>query len=94
MTITLEGMTQEKWNAMTTAEKRAARSDAGLTPQLIGLEGYRVEVVTDYDETRRFIVGKSTGWIPCHLEIARSNSSGGGPAEKHYKSVRTLYRSR
>lgn len=61
-----------------------------LTPQLIGLEGKRVEVVTTYDETRRFIVGKSTGWCPIHLEIANRSSHGGGAAEHEYKSVRQV----
>jgi hypothetical protein len=70
------------------------RSAVGLSPQLIGLEGWRVEVVTTYGETRRFIVGKSTGWMPIHLEIARRDSSGGGGAERQYKSVRALYKSR
>jgi len=66
------------------------RSSANLSPQLIGKEGRRVEVVTTYGETRRFIVGKSTGWIPCHLEITRRDSSGGGAADKEYKSVRLV----
>lgn len=48
-----------------------------LEPQLIGLEGHRVEVIDAYDERRRFIVGKSTGWMPCHLEISRIDSMGG-----------------
>jgi len=48
-----------------------------LTPQLIGLEGKRVEVVDCYGNKRRFQVGKSTGPIPIHLEILRCNSSGG-----------------
>lgn len=58
-----------------------------LTPQLIGLEGRQVEVITTYGETRRFWVGRSTGWCPCHLEIARSNSHDGPAAEAEYKSV-------
>jgi hypothetical protein len=66
------------------------RCDAELSPQLIGLEGKRVEVVTTYDETRRFIVGKSTGQIPIHLEVKRRDSSGGGAAESKYKSVRVV----
>lgn len=65
-----------------------------LTPQLIGLEGYRVEVITDYDEKRRFIVGRSTGWRPIHLEISRRTALGGPAAEKHYKSVTVLYKTR
>lgn len=61
-----------------------------LSKQLIGLEGRRVEVVTTYGETRRFIVGKSTGFIPVHLEIKTKISIGGMPAEKIYKSVRVI----
>jgi hypothetical protein len=53
------------------------RCNADLTPQLTGLEGSRVEVVDRYGETRRFYVGKSTGWFPVHLEIKRRDSSGG-----------------
>ena len=90
----ITGMTQEKWNAMTFAERIAARSDAELSPQLIGLEGWRVEVVTESGETRRFIVGRSTGWIPCHIEISRRNALGGVAADKSYKSVRRLYKAR
>lgn len=62
-----------------------------LTPQLIGLENKRVEVVDCYGETRRFYVGKSTGFIPCHLEISRRNSHG-GPAVMGapFKAVRVV----
>ena len=67
------------------------RSKAELTPQLIGLEGKQVEVVDCYGDKRRFWVGKSTGWIPCHLEISSSRSSG-GPAVMGapYQSVRVV----
>ncbi len=62
-----------------------------LTEQLIGLEGKRVEVVDCDGNTRRFIVGKSTGWIPCHLEIAKRNSSGGMAVYgAPFKSVRVV----
>jgi hypothetical protein len=90
----LVGMTSEKWKSLTERERRAIRSDNGLTKQLIGLEGYRVEVVTDYGETRRFIVGRSTGWIPCHIEVKRRSSFGGMSADSHYKSVKVLYKVR
>lgn len=40
-----------------------------------------------YGEKRRFIVARSSGWMPAHLEIARANSSGGMSAEQEYKSV-------
>ncbi len=58
-------------------QRSGKRCPAELTPQLIGLEGKRVEVVDRYGERRRFQVGKSTGWMPCHLEIARRDSKGG-----------------
>ncbi len=58
--------------------ERNIRCNFHLTPQLIGLEGKRVEVVDKYGETRRFIVGKSTGWMPAHLEIKTIRSDGGG----------------
>jgi len=87
-------MDAQTWNSMTEADKDKARSAEGLTPQLVGLEGYRVEVVTTYGETRRFIVGKSTGWVPRHLEVARRDSMGGTGAEREYASVRKLYYAR
>lgn len=77
-------------NAAEFAETNKIRCEAELTSQLVGLEGKRVEVETAYGETRRFWVGKSTGWTPCHLEIAKSNSHGGPAAEKEYKSVRIV----
>lgn len=67
-----------------------ARDLSGLSPQLTGLERARVEVVTDDDTTRRFYVGRSTGWRPCHVEVALRTSTGGPGAEKHYKSVRVI----
>ncbi len=53
------------------------RCPAELTKQLIGLEGARVEVIDKDGTKRRFYVGKSTGWMPIHLEIARCDSTGG-----------------
>ena len=58
-------------------QRNKLRCPVELTPQLTGLEGKRVEVIDRHGERRRFIVGKSTGWLPCHLEISRRNSSGG-----------------
>ncbi len=63
-----------------------------LTPQLIDLEGWRVEVVTHYGECRRFYVGRSCGRRPVHLEVHNRRSLGGSPAEKSYRSVTRLYR--
>lgn len=48
-----------------------------LVPQLRGLEGKRIELTYPTGDKTRFNVGKSTGWIPCHLEIKTSRSSGG-----------------
>lgn len=52
------------------------RSKSELTPELIGCEGKRVEV-KHAGGVVRFWVGKSTGFIPCHLAIARRNCYGG-----------------
>ena len=61
-----------------------------LTPQLIGLEGQRVEVTDSDGQTRRFRVGKSTGWMPCHLEIYRRNNGGPAVMGAPFQSVRVL----
>ena len=88
--MTLEAMTQQKWDALSYAEREKLRDTSDLSSQLKGLEGLRVEVLTTYGEVRRFKVGKSTGWRPVHLELANSRSSGGPAAEKEYKSVRVI----
>jgi hypothetical protein len=56
------------------------RCPCELTPALIGLEKMRVEVTTPDGEKTRFYVGKSTGFIPCHLEIKTRRSTGGAAA--------------
>jgi hypothetical protein len=72
-------------------QRNKLRCPAELTPQLTGLEGKRVEVVDHRGERRRFIVGKSTGWLPIHLEIARRDSSGGPPITgAPFQSVRIV----
>lgn len=91
----LEGMTPAKWDSMSPKEKDAIRDNSGLTDQLCGLEGWRVEVLdVSGDTPRRFYVGKSTGWRPCHLEIARRTSSGGAPARNSYFAIRRLEKRR
>lgn len=92
--MSLKDMTQAKWDAMTPAQRSEVRSDAGLTKQLIGLEGWRVEVVTTYGEKRRFIVGRSTGWVPCHIEIKTKVSTGGMGADSEYASVTKIRKER
>lgn len=54
------------------------RSNSELIPEFIGHEGERVEVITKGGEKLRYYIGKSTGFIPIHLMIMKSNSSGGG----------------
>lgn len=79
-----------RWAVMIEHERTIVRDLSGLTPQLVGLEGKRVEVETTYNEVRRFWVGRSTGWKPCHLEVKLRTSSGGTSAERAYKSVRVV----
>lgn len=83
-------MTDEVWRRLTEVERCKLRDLSGLTTQLIPYHGARVEVVTTYGETRRFWVGMSTGWRPCHLEIHNTRSTGGMSAEKEYASVRLV----
>lgn len=58
------------------------RSQSELTPELIGLEGKRVCMSWRYDEDddkireSKFRVGKSTGFIPCHLFIDGDDDCG------------------
>jgi hypothetical protein len=73
------------------AKKTGQKSTHELVPQLVGLEGKRVEVVDAYGEKRRFYVGKSTGWVPVHLEIPLRNSTGGIQAMgAPFKSVKVI----
>jgi hypothetical protein len=87
---TLDNMTQAAWNQLSPAAKDRARDLSGLTPQLIGLEGARVEVVDTYGARRRFWVRRSTGWRPCHIEAATTRSLGGLPADNAYRSARVI----
>jgi hypothetical protein len=79
---------------MTTAQKESARDLSDLSPQLLPYRGWRVEVVRTDGSKARFIVGQSTGWRPCTLEISRRSALGGNPADRTYASVRPLYRVR
>lgn len=60
------------------AHDNATQCGAELIPEFIGLERRRVEVTLPNGEKSRFYIGKSTGWLPCHLEIKTSRSFGGG----------------
>ncbi len=89
----LSSMTQARWDRLNEPERDAMRDLTGLTEGLIGLEGWRVEVVRDSHsgEVARFIVGRSTGWRPCHIELPRRDSSGGMSADHAYRRVTRLY---
>lgn len=58
------------------AARTGKRCGAELVPELVGLEGRRVEA-TVYGERVRFNVGKSTGWMPGHLRLHNRASHGG-----------------
>lgn len=90
----LADMTQARWDALTQAQREAARDLPGLSPQLAPLKGWRVEVVRTDGTRARFIVGQSTGWRPCSLEIHNRRCHSGPEADKHYQSVTPLYRVR
>ena len=65
------------------------RSQSDLYKPFIGNEGKRVEVVYTWGEKERFIIGRSTGWIPCHITIKRKDSYGGsGVLNDSIKSFR------
>jgi hypothetical protein len=86
----LEGMTYDLWRSLNERQRKRVQDTTSLNPQLLKLEGCRVEVVTSYGETRRFRVGRSGGWRPIHLELKNIRSSGGCAAEESYKSVRVI----
>lgn len=95
MSNALEGMTQARWAAMTKEARDRLRDMSGLSPQLSGLEGWRVEVCDGPDDKpRRFIVGRSTGWRPCHLEMKTRASISGEPARQRYSTVSAIERIR
>ena len=76
----------EPWMALPD-EQINARS-----PQLDGLEGSRVEVVTLAGETRRFWVSRNhqDARMQIHLELPQSHSRYGNPATETYRSVRVI----
>lgn len=84
--------TWDEWRALSPAQRAALTDWSGMTPELQGLEGWRVEVEDNGGTKRRFIVGVSTGWRPCHLEIATRSSTGGAPVwgAMNWRSVRKI----
>lgn len=81
------------WPQLSPAERDACRHLSDLTPQLTGLEGWRVEVTDRNGEKRRFYVSRSTGWRPCHIELLRRDSMGGMAVfGAPFAEIRKLYR--
>lgn len=88
-------MTQAKWDTLPEHERERLRDTSGLCRQLLGLEGWRVAVIdTMTGERRRFIVGRSSGWRPCHIELANRRSIAGVSARIDYLKVQALYQVR
>jgi len=93
--MTLDGMTSDIWDKLTPGERERLRDNSGLTRELLGLEGWRVEVRdTPEAKPRRFIVGRSTGWRPIHIEVLTRRSLGGCACNASYASVRKIERVR
>lgn len=69
-------MTQEEWNRMSRAEREDAMDRSALHPALVGWEGRKVTVSAREYGRKTFIVGRTTGWRPRHLAVARRNAMG------------------
>ena len=90
--MNLNRMDAPTWDRMTPDQREQFRAPA--TPEeYLGFLGWRVEVTTESGCTVRGIVGRSTGWRPCYLLLARRNCYGGSPAPKPVR-IRRLYRVR
>jgi hypothetical protein len=59
------------------AEETGDKCLVELEPRVDGFYGRRVEVRSPDGSKRRFNVGRSTGWMPCNIEIHNSRSRGG-----------------
>ena len=84
---TIEPLTWDVWSRL---KRKPEPLTDDLNRQLTPFLGQRVEVITLQNEKRRFIVGRSTGWRPCYLEVKTKRSLGGSPADKQYLSVRAV----
>ena len=89
-------MTYPEWVALEPSERKQIQDASDtLTPQLRGLEGCLVEVVdVEGREPRRFIVGRSSGWLPVNLECHEEGTLGGDRANWGYHSVQFIARVR
>lgn len=87
-------MRADLWEKLHPSTRERCRDLSDLCQQLVGMEGLRVQVVDKDGKVRRFIVGRSTGWKPCHLELYNRRSRGGSPAAPFYQHVTKLARVR
>jgi hypothetical protein len=77
--------TEEAWseyqNALEHAQayclERRTICPIDLTPELIGKEGQRVEIMDTEGNRRKVWISRSSGWMPCHIELKCINSTGG-----------------
>lgn len=63
---------------------------ADLCPELVRHEGRHIRATDRFGERRAFTVGRSMGWMPCHLEIAPGDD-GGAPAFGPYSDIERIY---
>jgi len=89
---TFDAWQRLKADAFAHHQRMRYRFTCELCPQLLNLEGTRVEVLDPFEDSkpRRFRVGRSTGWMPCHLEIESSDDGYGDAALSDYLYVRPL----
>lgn len=76
--------------AMGHTTRTGYRFTCELDPKLIGHEGKQVRVVNRLGETETFWLGKTTGWIPCHLAIKSRKDNFGEPVWSPVQSVTVL----
>jgi hypothetical protein len=83
----------DKWVTMNPAQQNEVRDTGLLITDLIGCEGWRIEAIYPDGSSKRFYVGRSTGWMPCHLEVKLNRSFGGEPVYWPEGTIfRKLYR--
>ena len=76
MTNDLENMTQDKWDAMTPAQRDKARDRSDLHPLLSTYIGRKIRVHPRREHgASTFRVGITTGWRPALLAV-RGNAHG------------------
>ena len=57
-------------------QKTGKRCNVELIPELIGMEGCIVDHTKPDGQKQRYKVGKSTGWMPCHLAMSKRGRGG------------------